>query len=232
MEVYDICINSPDPDICRAASTVCYDGIVGFYEDESSHKGGRNRFDSEQIPNVIFPTLTDSYPPVTAPCDVDELCYQKSAYIKNYLNSPAVWEAISPPEQVKEYNLESDNVIAAFKTTPEGMTLSSHGVLFLLANGVHFLAYQGNLDLACNTAGTLRWAHSLAWKGQAEFASKELTSWVSNIAGQNETVGKTKEVRVQLDGQTEASRFAFVTVNGAGHLVSDDLCKIKSPFRC
>jgi cathepsin A (carboxypeptidase C) len=100
------------------------------------------------------------------------------------------------------------------------MTSSSDQVLFLLANGVHFLAYQGNLDLACNTAGALRWAHSLAWKGQTEFASRELTPWTSVIAGQNETVGKFKEVRVQWESQAEASRFAFVTVDGAGHLVS------------
>jgi len=122
--------------------------------------------------------------------------------------------------------MESHAVIAAFNTTPETMTSSSDKVLFLLANGVDFLAYQGNLDLACNTAGTLRWAHSLAWKGQVEFASKELLPWVSNVAGQYETVGKSKEVLVQLDGQAEASRFAFVTVDRAGHLVSDYLCNM------
>jgi cathepsin A (carboxypeptidase C) len=221
MEVYDVCINSLDPDICKAASSVCYKGIVGWYEDESSHKGGRNRFDSERIPSTGTTSLANVELLVTAPCFVDNFCYQEAAYVMEYLNSPAVWNALSPPKQVKNYTMESEAVVAAFRTTPEGMTLSSDEVLFLLANGVHFLAYQGNLDLACNTAGTLRWAHSLAWKGQVEFASKELRPWTSNITGQNETVGKAKEVRVQFDGQAEASRFTFVTVEGAGHLVSD-----------
>jgi cathepsin A (carboxypeptidase C) len=116
--------------------------------------------------------------------------------------------------------MESEAIVKAFGTTPEAMTSSSKHVLFLLANGVHFLAYQGNLDLACNTAGTLRWAESFSWKGQTEFASRSLMPWVSSITGEDKTAGRTKEVRVQFDGQVEASRFAFVTVDGAGHLVS------------
>lgn len=100
------------------------------------------------------------------------------------------------------------------------MTSSSDHIIFLLSHGVDFLAYQGNLDLACNTAGNLRWANSLAWKGQTEFTSKPLLPWTSNIAGRIEPVGTAKEVRVQLDGLAEKSRFAFVTVDGAGHMVS------------
>lgn len=156
---------------------------------------------------------------VTAPCDVEGFCYQAADSVKKYLNSPAVWEALSPPEQVKEFTLESQAVVDAFGTTPEVMTTSSNEVLILLASGVHFLAYQGNLDLACNTAGTLRWANALPWKGQTEFASKSLVPWISNVDGQNKTVGTTKEVQIKLDGQDEASRFAFVTIDGAGHLV-------------
>ncbi|KAJ5488005.1 hypothetical protein N7530_002305 [Penicillium desertorum] len=203
MEVYDTCAKDPDLAICTAAYSVCYKGIIGLYEDESK-KGGRNRFD------------------ITAACYIDEICYKEAAYIQQYLNSPAVLEALSPPEGAKEYGLESSAVVDAFATTPEAMTSSSDHIIFLLANGVHFLAYQGNLDLACNTAGNLRWANSLAWKGQTEFTSKPLLPWTSNVAGRNETVGTAKEVRVQLDGQAEASRFAFVTVDGAGHLLPQD----------
>ena len=148
------------------------------------------------------------------------MCYKEAAYIEHYLNSPAVREALSPPEGAMKYRLESSTVVDAFKTTPEAMTSSSDHIIFLLSHGVHFLAYQGNLDLACNTAGNLRWANSLAWKGQTEFTSKPLLPWISNVAGHNETVGTAKEVRVQLDGLTESSRFTFVTVDGAGHLVS------------
>lgn len=46
MEVMDTCINNPDPAICNAAISVCYKGIIGWYDDES-YAGGRNRFDSK-----------------------------------------------------------------------------------------------------------------------------------------------------------------------------------------
>lgn len=87
-----------------------------------------------------------------------------------------------------------------------------------------YLAYQGNLDLACNTAGNLRWANSLVWKGQAEFASKALQPWKSVLAksGKNETVGTMKEVRIRTGEAETESRFAIVTVNDAGHFVSSN----------
>ena len=103
------------------------------------------------------------------------------------------------------------------------MISTSSLVEFLLANQVHVMNYQGNLDLACNTAGNLRWAHALPWKGQVELTSKPLQPWKSVIAatGKNETVGKMKEVEVQMSDSTNlTSRYAFVTVDGAGHLVS------------
>ncbi|KAJ6027783.1 hypothetical protein N7499_001241 [Penicillium canescens] len=204
MDVADTCIHNPDTDICNTASSVCMDGVTSWYENESG-EGGRNRFD------------------ITGSCVVDNFCYKETEQIEQYLNSPAVWAALSPPDEVKEYKIESDAVMKAFWTTPEGMTYSSDAVLLLLSRGVHFLAYQGNLDLACNTAGSHRWANSLSWKGQVEFSAKSLQPWISKVDGRDEVVGTTKEVRVQFDGHTKvASRFALVTVDGAGHLLPQD----------
>ena len=143
--------------------------------------------------------------------------------MEEYLNSPAVWNALAPPKQVKEYKLDSEAVARAFGTSSDTQTTTSDLITFLLANEVHFLVYQGNLDIACNTAGNLRWANSLSWKGQTEFASKPLLPWMSVIAkaGEKEVVGSTKEVRVRVsDNASTASRFAVVTVDNAGHLVS------------
>lgn len=151
------------------------------------------------------------------------MCYIQAARVEQYLNKPDVWKALSPPEQITEYKIVSEAVIQAFARTSDGMTSTSDLVVFLLANQVHFLAYQGNLDLSCNTAGNLRWAHALPWKGQAEFTSKPLRPWRSLRAatGQNKTVGSMKEVRVRVGDHAETdSRFALVTVDGAGHLVS------------
>ncbi|KZF18844.1 alpha/beta-hydrolase [Xylona heveae TC161] len=206
MDVAEICVKNPDPAVCHAALSVCYEGVVGWYDDEAG-KGGRNRFD------------------ITAPCEIDEMCYIQAARIEQYLNSPAVWDALSPPKQIKEYKFVADSVIHAFDKTSDGMTSQSDLVAFLLANQVHFLAYQGNLDLACNTAGNLRWAHALSWKGQVEFTSKSLRPWTSVVAatGEKETVGSAKEVQVRMSDSADIeSRFAFVTVDGAGHLLPQD----------
>jgi cathepsin A (carboxypeptidase C) len=45
MELMDTCNKHPDPAVCNAASMVCYEGIVGWYDNES-YAGGRNRYDS------------------------------------------------------------------------------------------------------------------------------------------------------------------------------------------
>lgn len=91
-------------------------------------------------------------------------------------------------------------------------------VRFTLDSGVDVLIYNGNLDLACNTAGNLRWANSLRWNGQADFASKDLKPWYSvNNRGMRKA-GSYKEVFAQT-GSTER-RFAFVTVDHSGHMVS------------
>jgi cathepsin A (carboxypeptidase C) len=46
MDVAAVCDRNPDPALCSAAFDVCYEGVMGFYEDEAG-KGGRNRFDSK-----------------------------------------------------------------------------------------------------------------------------------------------------------------------------------------
>jgi cathepsin A (carboxypeptidase C) len=103
-------------------------------------------------------------------------------------------------------------------------TSTDDEVIYLLQNGVHYLAYQGRLDLACNTAGNLRWANSLIWKGQPEFSAKPLQPWKSVVSatGKSETVGTMKEVWVRTSDTSETDvRFAIVTVDGAGHMVCD-----------
>lgn len=163
---------------------------------------------------------------VTAPCELDDFCYIEAARVGKYLNTRAVWNALSPPKQVDHFNISSDAIARSFEQTSDEETSTSDQVAYLLQNQVHYLAYQGNLDLACNTAGNLRWANSLAWSGQPEFASKSLQPWKSVVAatGKDEIVGTMKEVRVRASNTAEnESRFAIVTVNDAGHFVSDQL---------
>ena len=170
---------------------------------------------------------------VTAPCEVDDMCYIEAVRIQHYLNSKVIWDALSPPKQIKKYKLDAGSVFLAFAQGSDMMTSTSSLVDFLLANQVHIMNYQGNLDLACNTAGNLRWAHALPWKGQVEFASRPLQPWKSVIAatGKNETVGTVKEVNVRMSDSTNVtSRYTFVTVNNAGHLVSAPIIEFRTKF--
>lgn len=170
---------------------------------------------------------------VTAPCEVDEMCYIEAVRIQQYLNSKVLWDALSPPKQIKKYKLAAGSVILAFAQGSDMMTSTSSLVEFLLANQVHIMNYQGNLDLACNTAGNLRWAHALPWKGQVEFVSRPLQPWRSVIAatGKNDTVGTVKEVNVRMSDSTNVtSRYTFVTVNNAGHFVSAPILEFRTEF--
>ena len=90
-------------------------------------------------------------------------------------------------------------------------------VLYLLESGVNVLFYQGNLDLACNTAGNLQWASSMPWKGQPAFVAQSKRMWKDG----KQEVGWFKEVKVETASGRETT-FALSTVNGAGHLVPFD----------
>jgi cathepsin A (carboxypeptidase C) len=52
IDVAKTCYDHPDPAICSAASEVCWDGVIKYYDGES-YAGGRNRFDSNVPSNYI-----------------------------------------------------------------------------------------------------------------------------------------------------------------------------------
>ena len=82
---------------------------------------------------------------------------------------------------------------------------------------------KGNLDLDCNTAGNLRWANSMSWTGGPAFSSIALSPWHTTRAGEHITAGTYKEVAVQMNKESEhKTRFTFVTIAEAGHLVPQD----------
>lgn len=64
----------------------------------------------------------------------------------------------------------------------------------------------------------------MPWKGQAAFVSEEFRNW--EVVGEgNGTRGKRKggefkEVEISVLEGRERTRFAFLTVDGAGHMVS------------
>jgi cathepsin A (carboxypeptidase C) len=140
--------------------------------------------------------------------------------IQNYLNLESSFDALGVPSAIQNYSIYSPAVEAAFDLTIDLGISTVPQVQYLLANQVDILLYQGNLDLACNTAGTKRWTSNLQWKGQAEFTSKELKPWTSVVGGEETAAGKFKEVNIKMvDGDEKRTRFALVTIDRAGHMV-------------
>ncbi|KAL1605502.1 hypothetical protein SLS59_003304 [Nothophoma quercina] len=194
-----VCYNHPDPALCLAGEEVCWNGVIVHYDGESG-AGGRNRFD------------------ITHPCETgDDLCYPEIPKIGEYLNLPWVYEALHVPKAVGNYSVFSEEVAIAFSLTNDLGISTQPQVLYLLETGVDVLFYQGNLDLACNTAGNLQWANSMPWKGQPAFVAQSKQTWKDG----KQEVGWFKEVKVETSSGRETT-FALSTVNGAGHLVPFD----------
>ncbi|KAF2010200.1 alpha/beta-hydrolase [Aaosphaeria arxii CBS 175.79] len=200
MDLARLCYSHPDPAICIVAESVCWDGVIVHYDGESG-AGGRNRF------NIEEPCYTK-----------DDLCYPEYPRIQEYLNLPWVWDALHVPSAVKNYTILSEEIAIAFSLTNDGGISTQPQVLYLLENGIDVLFYQGNLDLACNTAGNLQWANTMPWKGQPAFVAQSKRVWKDG----DEEVGWFKEVKTSVKENEEEVTFAFATVNGAGHMVPYD----------
>jgi cathepsin A (carboxypeptidase C) len=199
MALIDVCYKNPDPAICIAADEVCMDGVVLLYDGESG-AGGRNRFD------------------ITDDCETkDEFCYPEIQNIQDYMNLPKVWEALGVPKAIGNYSGFSFDIALAFELAGDLEISMQPQVLYLLEHGIDVLFYQGNLDLACNTAGNLQWASTMQWKGQPAFVAQPKRPW--GLEGKD--VGWFKEVKTMTKSGRETT-FAFATINGAGHLVPMD----------
>lgn len=145
--------------------------------------------------------------------------------IQDYINLPSVWSALEVPKEIRNFSIVSWAIQDVFE---EGNDLYVHmmdEIKYALGHGVDVLIYNGNLDLACNSAGNLRWTTSLRWNGQAKFVSEDLQPWYSVVNDQTVRAGTYKEVYASAQaGISRKQRFAFVTIDHAGHMVSD------SPF--
>lgn len=239
LEVSRTCDTRPDPAICAAAFSVCWEGVVGYYDGESG-KGGRNRYDSNNTflfslsPIISYHILTRSQERprlilslVTAPCEIDRFCYRRTDMIEKYLNLESSLNAIGVPSDVHNYSVASAEVSTAFALTSDIGISTMPELHYLLTNQIDVLIYQGNLDLACNTAGAKRWTSNFQWKGQAEFNSKELKPWKSTADGKETKAGLFKEVNIKMvEGDEKRTRFAFITIDGSGHMVCrvEDIC--------
>ncbi|KAI1077701.1 Alpha/Beta hydrolase protein [Whalleya microplaca] len=202
--LHQVCYEYPDTIICQAADSFCSSQISDLFYSESG-AGGRDPFD------------------ITRTCEVDLFCYKAVLDIQSYMNTPSVWSALDVPKAVTNFSLLSTDINEAFSQTNDGYISTAEEVRYVLEAGVDVLVYNGNLDLACNTAGNLRWTERLPWAGQAEFVSQNLKTWYAPKNGETIAAGTMKEVSVlAAPGNKKNSRFSFVTFDQAGHMVPLD----------
>ncbi|KAF4994304.1 hypothetical protein FGRMN_5889 [Fusarium graminum] len=202
LDLSRVCYEHPDHAICTAAADVCWDGVIQFYDGESGPGGNRNRFD------------------ITFPCESgDDLCYKESGLIEKYLNLPHVFKALGVPSELTKYAIYSMNVSNAFDSGFDVQTSTQSQILYLLNHDVDVLMYQGNLDLACNTAGNLKWSNSMPWKGQPAYVAQRPRAW----GAWGKEIGWYKEVKIQMGSTDKKTTFSFATVDGAGHMPLNSL---------
>jgi len=156
---------------------------------------------------------------VTAPCEVDEFCYPSALFAESYLNLKSTLAMLEVPAVVKNFTLSSDPVYEAFLLNMDISTTMVPQIQYLLSEQINILIYQGNLDLACNTASAKRWTAAMPWKGQPAFTSQDLKPWKSVVEGKEKVVGTFKEVNIKMGKDDKKTRFALVTINNAGHMV-------------
>lgn len=116
IELARVCYNHPDPAICAVASENCWYGVVSLYDGESG-AGGRNRFDSESKPRANTYWSETLIFIVTAPCELDDICYPQAAMLEKYLNTDLVWDALRVSSAVQNYSMFSAAVATAFTLT-------------------------------------------------------------------------------------------------------------------
>ncbi|WQF82719.1 Putative peptidase S10, serine carboxypeptidase, serine carboxypeptidase, serine active [Colletotrichum destructivum] len=215
MYLEEACYKYPDPIICRAAGDFCFDRIDWLYYQDVK-KGGRNPFD------------------ITRPCEVENICYGAGSAIETYINSDRVRAALEVPDEAngggggggrKNFTLISEDVNRAFELAGDMFLSTEAQVRYLLESGVDVLVYNGDLDLACNSAGNARWTDKLSWAGQVEFSTSGMEPWFAVRDGERVRAGRWKQVAkpaVRAGAGGRRTRFAFVTVEASGHMVPLD----------
>lgn len=204
MYVHEACYEYPDPLICQAADSFCMTEIRDLYDKETG-AGGRDPFD------------------VTRTCEIDQFCYMGVLDIQDYMNTPSVWSSIDPPKNVANFSIMSFDIHTAFLAGVDMYINTEREIKYVLEQGgIDVLIYNGNLDLACNSPGNLRWMERMSWKGQAEFVAERMREWKSPKDGGVVVAGTMKEATASVAGGDGTARLAFVTVDRAGHMVPMD----------
>ncbi|KAK7036761.1 hypothetical protein VNI00_011427 [Paramarasmius palmivorus] len=142
---------------------------------------------------------------------LEVLCYPATKHISNFLSDPDIKAKLGVdmhPSIPSNFTGCSSYVGDAFERTLDRMHLSTLHIGALLERGIRVLIYVGTYDWMSSWVASERWTLELDWSGRDEFVGQELKEWY---------VDGKRAGRVRKWGN-----FAFVTVDGAGHMVPYD----------
>jgi carboxypeptidase C (cathepsin A) len=142
---------------------------------------------------------------------IGTLCYEENSVITKYLSDPALREQLGVDPGVANFSSCSNEVGSLFNARLDKWAVpTQHYVSGLLDRGVRVLIYAGTYDWQCNWVANRMWVDKLVWSGGLVYAALEWADWSAG----GET-GKAGEVK-----QAEGLPLAFVTIRGAGHMMS------------
>ncbi|KAL0573296.1 hypothetical protein V5O48_008659 [Marasmius crinis-equi] len=185
------CFNQFDLINCNAAISFCDNEISA-----PLWQSGRNPYDVSKM------------------CVGSDLCYAENDAIARFLDLPQTRDLLGVSSHVpRNFSACSDDVGDGFVAHLDKFAMpTEHYVSGLLDRGVRVLIYAGTYDWQCNWVSNKAWTDALEWGGAGEYAGEEMREWE---LGSGKTAG-----RVKGRGFNKKGGLAFVTISGAGHMMS------------
>lgn len=144
-------------------------------------------------------------------CVGDGLCYEENGVITKYLSDPDLRDLLGVDSNAANFSSCSNDVGRLFNARLDKWAVpTQHYVSGLLDRGIRVLIYAGTYDWQCNWVANRMWVDKLEWSGQEAYAALDWAEW--RVGDQKAKVGEVK--------QAEGSLLSFVTIRGAGHMMS------------
>jgi carboxypeptidase C (cathepsin A) len=180
-------------------------------------QSGKNPYDMSQdcegeLPDTLCYPVTKSVSIYSNhPGQSISINFRGDRHISAYLSRPDIRTMLGvDPSVTGNFTSCSSKVSSAFIATLDEYHSSHYHVAALLERGVKALIYVGTYDWICNWVGNERWTLALEWSGQTDYVAQTMEGW--KVDGKR--VGQVRS----------AKGLTFATVEGAGHMVSLQIC--------
>ena len=135
-------------------------------------------------------------------------------YVTQFLNNMDNRDKLYIPNNITwEFAMDSSQVYDALSLT-QMLSMSEYYAKLLDVYGIKVLIYQGQNDPFLVTAGQLSWIDKMEWSGNQNWLNSQKISF--KLDNNGSPVGF---IRKPFDGFHNESRFTWIEVFNAGHLV-------------